>query len=136
MVDGIHSKDTYVNLDSVDISTYCNNLAINDEVDEVETTGFGDTSKKFVGGFRDINATLSGNYGDADGSGIATQLAALRTSGEIVPLIYGPAGDEAGNVRETYDAQVMSFNKTSAIGAAVTFSCKLRLSNPAVGTFS
>lgn len=133
---GIHAKNTYIELDGVDISKYSNNLALADAADEVEVTGFTDTSKQYVDGFRDISATLSGNWGDADGSAVQDQLTDLRDSGDVVPLVYGPAGDDAGNVKLTYDAKVLSFDITSAIGAAVTFSSKLRLSNPQPGSFS
>lgn len=133
---GIHAKNTYIELDGVDISKYANNLAVTDAADEVEVTGFTDTSKQFVSGFRDVAATLSGNWGDADGAAVQDQLTTLRDSGESVPLVYGPAGDDPGNVKLTYDAKVLSFDITSAIGAAVTFSSKLRLSNPQPGSFS
>ena len=133
---GIHAKSTYVELDAIDISTYANNLSVTDAADEVEVTGFTDTSKQYVSGFRDINATLAGNWGDADGSAVGEQLTTLRNSGDTVSLVYGPAGDGAGNVKLTYDCKVMSFDISSAIGAAVAFSAKLRLSNPAVGSFS
>lgn len=137
MVRAFHSKDTYISLDSEDISAYCNNLAITDAADEVEVTGFGDTEKQYVPGFRDIAATLSGNYGDDDGeAGVAKLLADLRDSGDSVPLVYGPAGNGTGKVMLTYDAKVLSFNPTSAIGGAVTFQANLRLSNPATGNFS
>lgn len=133
---GLHSKNTYIELDGTDISKYCNNLPVADTKDEVEVTGFTDTEKQYVDGFRDISATLAGNWGDADGGAVQSQLDALQVSGEKVPLIYGPAGNEAGSVKLLYDAKIMSFDKTSAIGAAVTFSAKLRLSNPSIGAFS
>jgi hypothetical protein len=133
---GIHAKRTYIELDGVDISKYCNNFPLTDSKDEVEVTGFTDDSKQYVDGFRDIGATLSGNWGDADGSMIEEQFNELNESGDVVPLVYGPAGNAAGNVMLQYDCKVMSFDRTSAIGSAVTFSAKLRLSNPQPGAFS
>ena len=131
-----HSKDTYVEVDEVDISTYCDNFSLSDEADEVEVTGFTDTEKQYVPGFRDIAAELSGSYGDEDGGGLAELLSGLRNSGEAVPIVYGPAGNGAGMVKLMYDAKVLSFNITSEIGAAVTWSSTVRLSNPTDGAFS
>lgn len=137
MVRAFHSKNTFIELDGDDISKYCNNIAISDNNDEVEVTGFTDTTKQYVSGYPDVSGTLAGNYGDDDGAaGVALQLETLKASGETVPLVYGPAGNGAGKVQLTYDAIVMSFDKTSSLGGAVTFTSKLRLSNPAVGDFS
>lgn len=136
MAEKFHSKNTYVEIDEVDISQYCDSFSITDEADEVEVTGFTDTEKQYAAGFRDVAAEASGSYGDPDGTGLAELMTGLRNSGEEVPLVYGPAGDDAGNVKLLYDAKVLSFNITSEIGAAVTWSASLRLSNPSVGDFS
>lgn len=137
MVRAFHAKNTYIEIDGDDLSVYFNNLAITDVNDEVEVTGFTDTTKQYVSGFPDVAATASGNYGDDDGAaGVADVLETLKASGETVSLVYGPAGNGAGKVRLTYDMKVMSFDKTSAIGGSVTFSSRWRLSNPAVGDFS
>lgn len=131
-----HSKNTFISVDGTDISTYADNFALTDAAEEVEVTGFTDTEKQFTDGFRDVKATVSGNYGDEDGGGLAELMAGLRDSGEVVEIIYGPAGEAAGNVKLTYDAKVLSFDITSAIGAAVKWSSSVRLNNPAVGAFS
>jgi hypothetical protein len=132
-----HSRNTYVEIDGDDLSKYFNNLSITDVNDEVEVTGFTDTTKQYVSGFPEVAATAAGNYGDDDGAaGVASVLQALKDSGDEVNLVYGPAGNGAGKVKLTYDLKVMSFDKTSAIGGAVTFSSRWRLSNPAVGDFS
>lgn len=136
MVRAFHAKNTYIEIDGDDYSKYFNNLPITDSNDEVEVTGFTDTEKQYVAGFSEIAATAAGNYGDDDGNGIAAVLQDLKDSGDVAELVYGPAGNGAGKVKLTYDLKVMSFDKTSAIGAAVTFSSKWRLSNPAVGSFS
>jgi hypothetical protein len=131
-----HSKNTFISVDETDISTYADNFALADAADEVEVTGFTDDEKQYVDGFRDIKATISGNYGDADGGGLADLMAGLRDSGETVPIVYGPAGEGAGNVKLVYDGKVLSFDITSAVGAAVKWSSSVRLSNPEVGAFS
>lgn len=131
-----HAKNTYLELDGVDISKYGNNFALTDAKDEVEVTGFTDTEKQFVDGFRDINATLSGNWGKADGTGLEELLDGLNESGEVVELIYGPAGNDPDNVKLVYDCRVLSFDRSNAVGGAVQFSSKLRLSNPQPGSFS
>jgi hypothetical protein len=131
-----HSKNTFVSVDAIDISTYCDNFALTDAADETEVTGFGDGEKQYVAGFRDEKATLSGNYGDDDGGGLAELMSGLRDSGETTEIVYGPAGSAAGKVQLVYDAKVLSFDITSAIGAAVKWTSSVRLSNPQPGTFS
>lgn len=131
-----HSKNTFVSVDGEDISTYTDNFGLTDAADEVETTGFGDEEKQYAAGFRDIKATLSGNYGDEDGGNLAELMTGLRDSGETTEIVYGPAGEDAGNVKLVYDAKVLSFDVTSAIGAAVKWTSQVRLSNPSTGAFS
>lgn len=131
-----HSKFTFLSLDATDISSFVNDFSIDDAADEVEVTSFGDTSKVYISGFRDISASMSGNWGEPDGTGIHALLAGARDSGAAVPLVYGPAGNDTGNVKLTYDAVVLSFSPSASIGGAVTYSTNLRLSNPTVGAFT
>lgn len=131
----VHSKNTFISLGGTDISNFVNDFSIDDAADEVEVTGFGHTSKQYVAGFREISASMSGNWGANDGTGLHALLAGLVASGASSALIYGPAGSTTGNVRLNYDAIVTSFSPQSSIGGAVTFSTTLRLQNPTSDTF-
>lgn len=131
----VHSKNTHIMFDTLDISNDVNDFSIDDAADEVETTGFGHTSKQYVAGFREISASMSGNWGTNTGTGTHAKLSTFLSSGAIGVLIYGPAGTTTGNVKLTYDAIVTSYSPASSIGGAVTFSATLRLQNPTTGAF-
>lgn len=49
-----------IKLGTTDISNYCKSVTLNDEVDQVDTTCFGDTARTFVSGFTKWTGSLNG----------------------------------------------------------------------------
>jgi len=52
-------KDAFVSVGGVDVSTRTNSVTLNYEVDSVETTSFGDTGHKFIGGLQNVSCEVS-----------------------------------------------------------------------------
>ena len=52
-------KDAFVSVGGVDVSTRTNSVTLNYEIDSVETTSFGDTGHKFIGGLQNVSCEVS-----------------------------------------------------------------------------
>jgi hypothetical protein len=52
-------KDAFVSVGGVDVSTRTNSVTLNYEVDSIETTSFGDTGHKFIGGLQNVSCEVS-----------------------------------------------------------------------------
>lgn len=52
-------KDAYISVGGVDLSSRTNSVTLNYEIDSIETTSFGDTGHKFIGGLQNVSCELS-----------------------------------------------------------------------------
>jgi hypothetical protein len=52
-------KDAFVSVGGVELSTRTNSVTLNYEIDSVETTSFGDTGHKFIGGLQNVSCEVS-----------------------------------------------------------------------------
>jgi hypothetical protein len=52
-------KDAFISVGGVDLSSRTNSVTLNYEVDSIETTSFGDTGHKFIGGLQNVSCELS-----------------------------------------------------------------------------
>jgi len=130
----IHSKLTVVFLDNAagalqDISQYCNSVSFPQELEEVDTTSFGATSRTFIPGFAAGTLSLSGNW-DRTFDGIMSGVYAAFRAGTLtsVTFEYGPEGNTAGDVRYTGEAVMLSYEKSSEVEDPVAWSSELRVS--------
>ena len=129
----IHSKLSVFFLDNAagalqNISTYIDEVQMPEELELVETTTFGATSKTYLVGFADGKITISGNWDRT----IATQLGALKAAfrdGTVASSTfeYGPEGNQAGDTRYTGEVVMTSFEKNSAVKDQVKFSAEFQI---------
>jgi hypothetical protein len=106
----IHSKLSVVKLQEADtsagdltvISTYCNKFEQPRELDLLDVTTFGATSKQYLSGFADGTVTMGGPWTRAL-DGIMSPLFAAFKAGTIssVAFEYGPEGADSGDVKYT-----------------------------------
>ena len=137
-----HSKLTYVRIDNAsnalqNISTYCNSFNLPEELDLVETTTFGATSKTYVIGYAD--ATLSmGGFWDPTFDGIMTGLKQAFRDGTIASATfeYGPAGSTGGYVKYSGEFVLTNYEKGNEIDGVTEWSAEAQVTgNITVTTF-
>ena len=129
----IHSKLSVFWLDTAggtltDISTYCDEVSMPEELDLVETTTFGATSKTYLVGFGDGKVTISGNWDRT----IDVQLSALRAAFRAGTLAsasfeYGPEGASSGDKKFSGEVVMVNYEKNSAVKDQVKFSAEFQI---------
>lgn len=136
----IHSKLSVVKLDTAggvltDISVYCNSVEFGQELDLLDITAFGATSKAYLLGFADATFTLEGFWDRT----IDVQLAALYDAFRAGTLAsatfeYGPEGTTAGDKKYTGECVMTSYSKSSAIEDPVTFTAEFQVTGAVTDT--
>jgi hypothetical protein len=137
----IHSKlsifklDVYIGSPGVitltDISTYCDEVSFPEELELVETTTFGSTSKTYLVGFADGKVSISGNW-DRTIAGYLGDLKAAFRDGTLASATfeYGPEGASTGDTRYTGEAVLVSYEKMSAVKDQVKFTAEFQVTGP------
>ncbi|KXZ39484.1 Predicted secreted protein [Alkalithermobacter thermoalcaliphilus JW-YL-7 = DSM 7308] len=99
------------------------NATLNRLAEILDVTAFGDTHRRRIGGIKDSNISLSGNYLIDD----AGQMDLIP--GEIVTVKYYPqgAGQPGG---KQIDMIVENFQESADVGGKVTFSSSLSGTSP------
>jgi len=69
--------DAVITVNSVVLSEFANSVTLNYEFDSVETTGFGDTGHKFVGGLQNVSLELE----------FMQDFAASKVEATVFPLV-------------------------------------------------
>ncbi len=136
----IHSKLSKVKLDTAggvltDISDSVDNIDWPEDLELVETTTFGATSKTYLVGFADGKVKLSGNWNRT----LHTMLAALKAAfrdGTIssASMEYGPEGTDVGDIKKTCEVVMVSYNQTSAAKDAVKFEAEFQITGAVTET--
>jgi hypothetical protein len=129
----IHSKLSKVKLDTAgnvltDISDSVDSIDFPEELELVETTTFGSTSKTYLVGFADGKVSMGGSWNRT----LHTMLAALKAAfrdGTITSasLEYGPEGTDTGDIKITCEVVMTSFKKTSAAKDQVKWECEFQI---------
>lgn len=118
----------------VDRSTYFENFNFPREMEEVETTTFGNSGNRtFIAGLK--GATISGD-GNWDAT-IDGHLAPIFDGQDEVEFEYGPAGNGSGAVKYSGSMFLTSYEISPAVGEKIPFSASFRISTAVTrGTFS
>jgi hypothetical protein len=114
----IHSKLSVVFLDTAggaltNISTHCNAFEQPRELDLLDVTTFGATSKAYLSGFADGTVTMGGPWTRALDNHMSPIFAAFK-AGTLasVSFEYGPEGSDTGDVR--YSGELIMTNYSGA----------------------
>lgn len=121
----IHSKLSVVKLDTsggvlTDISTYCNAMEVPRELDLLDVTTFGATSKQYLTGFADGTVTMGGPWTRALDNHMSPIFAAFK-AGTLasVSVEYGPEGSDSGDVKYSGELVMTSYSGATAdVGSA------------------
>lgn len=138
----IHSKLSKFSLDTAggvltDISDSTDDVTFPEDLELVETTTFGLTSKTYLVGYADGKIKIAGNWNRT----LHTQLSALKTAfrdGTIASasVQYGPEGTDTGDSKLTCEVVMTSYEKSSKVKDQVKFSAEFQITGAVTeGTF-
>lgn len=126
-----HGKDTFVSLDSNDLSTFTNTSELNRQADSHDVTTYGKEDHVFSGGLKMANGSMGGIY-DNSTSGPRAVIEPLI--GTVVTLIRRPEGTGSGLPEDSADALVTSYVETNPVAGMVTWRCDMQLSDAITST--
>lgn len=132
-----HGKSTVFKVDDSgatvrDISTAVSSVTWPREVDATETTAFGSNQRTYIVGLANSTVSVEG-YFDATFDGYLSGI----VGGAAGTIEYGPQGSTAGNIKYTGEGILTSYELSSGVGDAVTFSAEFQITGAVTrGTYS
>jgi predicted secreted protein len=128
-----HSKLAVFSLDTAagaltDISAYITEVNLSGEMDEVDCTTLGATSRQYLAGFSEHSIELSGMYERAQDQMFQAIYDAFK-AGTLasVSFVYGPEGNASGDVKKLGEAIMLTYETPSSIDDPVGWSASLRV---------
>lgn len=119
----VHGKNTYVSVNSVDISAYCTSCEFGRTGDAHDVTTFGNNSHRKQGGLYDGTVSLEGIYESVSVSGGPPAIfpSILNT---VVPLVYRPEGTGSGKAQRSVSVLLTTYNESSPVADMITWSAE------------
>jgi hypothetical protein len=133
-----HGKNASFKVDNsggtlTDISNTLNSVTFPREIETLETTSFGSSTRSYVVGFSDATISVEGSF-DAT---VDAHLAGILGQEASVSFEYGPEGTTTGLVKYTGEALMTSYETSAGVGDIVTFSAEFQVTGAITrGTFS
>ena len=112
-----HGKDAVVLLDNTNLSTTLTDLSVSLTADVSETSTFSSSSKSYVSGLKDGNATASGYFETTSPDSDAEYLAQLGGSGSAFSI--APSGYTRGNPTTLGSVIETSYDRSADIAGIV-----------------
>lgn len=137
-----HSKLSYFQTDDAsntlrNITAYLTSVELPEELELIDTTTMGATSKTYVIGFADAKISYQG-YWDPTLDGYLSGLKAAFRDGTLASAswVYGPAGSTSGYVKFSGEYVMTSYKKSNEIKGVTEFMVEGQVTgNVTVGTF-
>lgn len=120
----VHGRNVAILHGAYDLTTYFNSVDVPNEVEEVETTTFGSTSKTFLLGFAESSISLEG-YWDGTANAVDARLQAVL-GGSGTPTTVGWNQTTIGNRAILASGIEKSYGITAGVGDAVAVSAEMR----------
>lgn len=133
-----HGKNASFKVDNsggtlTDISNTLNSVTFPREIETLETTSFGSSTRSYVVGFSDATISVEGSF-DAT---VDAHLAGILGQEASVSFEYGPEGTTAGYVKYTGEALMTSYETSAGVGDIVTYSAEFQVTGAITrGTFA
>lgn len=121
----VHGKDTYVSLDSNDLSAYCKTTEFNRSADDHDNTTYGQDGHVYGGGLTDGTVTISGRY-DNTTSGPHDVIPSLL--GTNVTLVLRQEGTGSGLPEDSMSVLVKSYSESLPVDDYVAWTSELKIS--------
>ena len=126
-------KGAFLALDNVagtpiDVSAYADSLSLDQPIDTLDVTVFGNNAKAMIPGLTDGGQLqLSGPLDVALGTFVARLKEAQSAGSSTMSIQYGPAGSVSGLTKQTAEAYVSSYSVSVVVGGRVEYSASLQI---------
>ena len=127
----VHGKNTYISLNAVDLSAFCNTSSFERGSDKHDVTCYGKNDHVFSGGLGNNNASMGGVY-DNGAAGPRDTIEPLV--GTVVTLIRRPEGTGSGLPQDSVSVLVTKYVESSPVADMVTWSCEMQCSDAVTST--
>ena len=123
-----HGKNASFKVDNsggtlTNISDTLNSVTFPREIETLETTSFGSSTRSYVVGFSDATISIEGSF-DAT---VDAHLAGILGQEASVSFEYGPEGTTAGLVKYTGESFMTSYETSAGVGDIVTYSAEFQV---------
>ena len=106
-----------------DISAYCRDVTFSSDLDTAEVSTFGDSAKEYLVGMYGATFSVSGVFDNTATTGPDAVLGGLISAHPAsVTFKFGPEGSTACKIQYTGEAIMTSYEVSSSIGDANSFS--------------
>ena len=132
-----HSKDTFLQIEDAGgaLRIVTPNVTSVDglpgERELVEITALGDSARSYAPGLTNTTFTVEGYWDETANTGTDTVLGVLYNHTAALSVVYGPEGNDTGDVQYNVECFCRSYTITSRMGEIVTFRAEFQ-SNAAV----
>ena len=116
-----HGKNAYVSVNAVDLSTFCDSVDLDYDIDTGDTTTFQSSWKSALGGVPGAKAAIAGKYDPTAGTGPQAVLFPIITGGVAVTIVHRPGGTASGQEQNTFSALITGYSESSPVGGIVSF---------------
>lgn len=126
-----HGKNTEIELDSNDLSGFCNTSQLDQESDEHDVTHYGADDYSYSGGLLKGAFTMGGTYDD---SATGPKAVIEPLIGTVVTLLRRPVGTGTGKPQESVNVLVKKYTETNPVAGMITWQCDMTKSGPITRT--
>jgi hypothetical protein len=121
-----HGKNTYISLNGVDLSAYCDSSEHHKKPDVHDVTTYGNDSHVKDGGLLDGTGSIGGLYDTTTGTGPRAVINPLV--GSVVTYIRRPEGTGSGKPQDSVSVLVGEYVETSPVADYVRWTLALEYS--------
>lgn len=129
----VHGKDTVVQLNSQDLSSFANSTDFSLEADSHDTTTYGKTWHTFFGGLKNGTSSISGIY-DNGASSLSPRQILEPLLGTLVDYLFQPEGVGTGKAQSTGRVLITKYAESSPVADMVTWSVEVQFSDTMTST--
>lgn len=112
----------------VNVSTYADNVSFPQPIDTLDVSTFGSSAKQFIPGLTDGGQIqISGPLDVALGTFVALLKSAQSAGSSTCSVTYGPGGSVSGQIKQSAEVYVSSYDVSTGVGGRAEFSCSLQV---------
>lgn len=127
----VHGKNTYVSVNSTDLSAFTNTSEYSRNPDTHDVTTYGKNDHVFSGGLGNGTFSMGGIYD----SGVSGPRAILKPlEGQQTRIVRRPEGTGSGKPQDQFDAIVQNYVETSPVADMIAWTCEFQMSGAVTGT--
>lgn len=125
-----HGRLAYVSVAGTDLSAYFSSTDLPIDVENADTTTFGNAWHTNIAGLAGATFSLSGYWDPTASTGPAAVLvAAIATcqGGTPVACVFRPAGTGGGKATRTFNANITGYTEGAEVGGVVPISATFQV---------